>query len=83
MIPDQPTEENMKPVLDLMVPTMSYSTKGTGHHHKIDTFQWADEILASINGHTPQGRITTHDIPGLRISVTCIIHDSTVYRVDP
>lgn len=46
MIPEQPTNENVKPVLALMLPSMVYDIKAGQKTVKRETYRWIDRLEA-------------------------------------
>ena len=87
MIPEAPTDENIKPVMDLMLPELVYTL---GQHpggdvpERRETFRWIDTMLAEINGRGAQVS-EVHHLPcrDKTITVVCTIHESLLVTVDP
>jgi hypothetical protein len=50
MIPDLPTEANVKPVLDMMMPSIAYTvgSPNTSRFERSYGFVWMDEIFTEL-----------------------------------
>lgn len=77
MIPEEPTFDNVKPVLAAMIPSLVYNMKPHQGADRKEAFQWADKILEELTNAQAKGKVTTFDLEGGKGTITCIINDTT------
>jgi hypothetical protein len=74
MIPEQPTEANVKPVLALMLPSLVYDLK-SGGRSRTQTFGWTDKLDAALAEALLAAPEVATNYGTIKIASVALVHD--------